>query len=111
MPWNRAEGDEMSVTVEDLLKLPSLLGAGVAAGKSGPILTVACGPTNSVRGAGYLSKSQKCGIPHDMVPREEALGGARKEAIAMAVEEGAIEETAEIIDMEDVPLACYPGNT
>ena len=29
----------------------------------------------------------------------------------MAVEAGAIEETVEIIDMEDVPLAYYPGNT
>ena len=47
----------------------------------------------------------------DVVPREEALAGARKEAIAMAVEAGAIEETVEIIDMEDVPLAYYPGNT
>lgn len=35
MPWSREEGDKMSVTVEDLLKLPSLLGAGVAAGRSG----------------------------------------------------------------------------
>ena len=29
----------------------------------------------------------------------------------MAVRAGAIAETVEIIDVEDVPLAYYPGNT
>ena len=29
----------------------------------------------------------------------------------MAVESGAIRETVEIIEVEDVPLAYYPGNT
>lgn len=50
-------------------------------------------------------------LDFDVVPRADALAQARKEAIAMAVEAGAIEETVEIIDMEDVPLAYYPGNT
>lgn len=50
-------------------------------------------------------------LDFDVVPREEALAQARKEAIAMAVDAGAVEETVEIIDVEDVPLAYYPGNT
>ena len=29
----------------------------------------------------------------------------------MAVQAGAMRETVEIIEMEDVPLAYYPGNT
>ena len=29
----------------------------------------------------------------------------------MAVQAGAIRETVEIIEVEDVPLAYYPGNT
>ena len=40
--------------------------------------------------------------------------GTRKrpvEAIELAVEAGAVRETVEIIEMEDVPLAYYPGNT
>ena len=50
-------------------------------------------------------------LDFDVVPREEALAQARKEAIAMAVDAGAVKETVEIIDVEDVPLAYYPGNT
>lgn len=48
---------------------------------------------------------------YDEIPREEALARAKEEAAAMAVAAGAIPETVEIIDMEDVPLAYYPGNT
>ena len=50
-------------------------------------------------------------IDYDKTPREEALAEAKREAIAMAVEAGAIAESVEIIDVEDVPLAYYPGNT
>lgn len=50
-------------------------------------------------------------VNYDEVPREEALARAKEEATAMAVAAGAIPETVEIIDMEDVPLAYYPGNT
>ena len=50
-------------------------------------------------------------IDYDKTPREEALNDAKREVIAMAVEAGAIAETVEIIDVEDVPLAYYPGNT
>jgi len=50
-------------------------------------------------------------IDYDKVPREEALTQAKAEAIEMAVQAGAIRETVEILDVEDVPLAYYPGNT
>lgn len=50
-------------------------------------------------------------VDYDELPREAALEKARGEAIALAVAAGAQEETVEIIDMEDVPLAYYPGNT
>ena len=36
---------------------------------------------------------------------------AKKEAIELAVAAGAVRKTVEIIEMEDVPLAYYPGNT
>ncbi|MCI8524754.1 MAG: hydantoinase/oxoprolinase family protein [Oscillospiraceae bacterium] len=45
------------------------------------------------------------------VPREEALSRARAEASRLAAEAGAIPGTVEIIDVEDVPLQYYPGNT
>ena len=48
---------------------------------------------------------------YDELPREQSLEKAKKEAIELAVEAGAVRETVEIIEMEDVPLAYYPGNT
>jgi N-methylhydantoinase A/oxoprolinase/acetone carboxylase beta subunit len=50
-------------------------------------------------------------IDYETLPREEAIEAAKKEAIQMAVDSGAAKETVEIIDVEDVPLAYYPGNT
>lgn len=50
-------------------------------------------------------------INYDEVPREKALADAKSEAAQMAVDAGAILHTVEIIDVEDVPLAYYPGNT
>ena len=50
-------------------------------------------------------------IDYNEIPRDEALVQARAEAIELAVSAGAIRETVEIIDMEDVPLQYYPGNT
>ncbi len=50
-------------------------------------------------------------IDYSETPREEALAKARAEAIELAVAAGAIRETVEIIDAEDVPLQYYPGNT
>ena len=48
---------------------------------------------------------------YDELPREQSLEKAKNEAIELAVEAGAVRETVEIIEMEDVPLAYYPGNT
>ena len=50
-------------------------------------------------------------IDYNELPREEALAKARADAIELAVAAGAIRETVEIIDAEDVPLQYYPGNT
>jgi N-methylhydantoinase A/oxoprolinase/acetone carboxylase beta subunit len=50
-------------------------------------------------------------ISYDEIPREQALEQAKKEATDLAVQSGAIRETVEIIDVEDVPLQYYPGNT
>ncbi len=50
-------------------------------------------------------------INYDELPRDEALAKAREEATELAVAAGAIRETVEIIDAEDVPLQYYPGNT
>ena len=36
---------------------------------------------------------------------------AKEEAAKLACEAGAVPDTIEIIDVEDVPLAYYPGNT
>ena len=50
-------------------------------------------------------------IDYDKIPRDQALAQARADAIELAVAAGAIRETVEIIDAEDVPLQYYPGNT
>ena len=50
-------------------------------------------------------------IDYNVSPRDEALAKARAEAVELAVAAGAIRETVEIIDAEDVPLQYYPGNT
>ncbi len=50
-------------------------------------------------------------INYDEIPREQALEQAKKDAIELAVTSGARRDTVEIIDIEDVPLAYYPGNT
>ena len=48
---------------------------------------------------------------YDELPREQSLEKAKQEAIELAVEAGAVRESVEIIEIEDVPLAYYPGNT
>ena len=50
-------------------------------------------------------------VDYDKTPRDAALAQARAEAVELAVAAGAIRETVEIIDAEDVPLQYYPGNT
>lgn len=46
-----------------------------------------------------------------LVPREKALEAARQSAVQAAIEAGAVPETIEIVEIEDVPLAYHPGNT
>lgn len=50
-------------------------------------------------------------VSFDKIPREKALENAKKIATNLALASGAKAETIEIIDVEDVPLAYYPGNT
>ena len=50
-------------------------------------------------------------IDYNQIPREQALEQAKADAVKLAVAAGAIEETVEIIEMEDVPLAYCAGNT
>ena len=50
-------------------------------------------------------------VSYDKTPRDKAIQNAKVEAVAMAVEAGAIREKVQIIEVEDVPLAYYPGNT
>ena len=47
----------------------------------------------------------------DAITREKALEAAKQEAVDMAVAAGALRETVQIIDVEDVPLSYYAGNT
>jgi len=50
-------------------------------------------------------------IDFNAVPREQAMEMVKQEAVELAVEAGAIRETVEIIDVEDVPLAYSTGKT
>jgi hypothetical protein len=50
-------------------------------------------------------------VSYDETPREQALELARKEAVEAAIHGGAKPETVEIVDIEDVPLQYYAGNT
>lgn len=50
-------------------------------------------------------------IDYDEIPREQALEQAKACAAQLAAEAGAIPDTVEIIEAEDVPLAYYAGNT
>ena len=59
----------------------------------------------------YLNDFLEQLINYDELPRDAALAKAKDDAAALAVEAGAIPETVEIIEVEDVPLAYYPGNT
>ncbi|MDO4266142.1 MAG: hydantoinase/oxoprolinase family protein [Eubacteriales bacterium] len=50
-------------------------------------------------------------IDYEKIPRDEALAKAKADAVEAAVAAGADRDTVEIIDIEDVPLQYYPGNT
>lgn len=70
------------------------------------------GAANAIGSA--ISKVSGCYealINYDELPRDQALELARNEAVKMAVQAGAIPETVEIVELEDVPLAYYAGNT
>jgi N-methylhydantoinase A/oxoprolinase/acetone carboxylase beta subunit len=47
---------------------------------------------------------------NENLSRDKALVEAKKEAIKIALDAGAKENTIEIVDVEDVPLAYHPGN-
>ena len=50
-------------------------------------------------------------VDYNQIPREQALAQAKQEAARLAAAAGAIPETVEIIEVEDVPLAYCVGNT
>ena len=50
-------------------------------------------------------------IDYNQIPRDQALEQAKEQAAKLAVDAGAIPETVEIIEVEDVPLAYCVGNT
>ncbi len=50
-------------------------------------------------------------VSYDEIPREEAIEKAKSEAIELAVASGAIRESVEIIDVEDIPLQYHSNNT
>lgn len=50
-------------------------------------------------------------VDYNVTPRDAALAQAKADAVELAVAAGAVRDSVEIIDMEDVPLAYYPGNT
>ena len=70
------------------------------------------GTANAIGSAiSKVSGTYEALIDYNELPREQALEKAKNEAIEMAVNAGAKRETVEIIEVEDVPLAYYPGNT
>ena len=70
------------------------------------------GTANAIGSAiSKVSGTYEALINYDELPREQALEQAKAEAVEMAVQAGAIRETVEIIEVEDVSLAYYAGNT
>lgn len=70
------------------------------------------GTANAIGSAiSKVSGTYEALINYDELPREQAIEKAKNEAVEMAVNAGAIRDTVEIIEVEDVPLAYYAGNT
>lgn len=46
----------------------------------------------------------------DAIPRDKALEQAKEEACNRVLKEGAIADSVEIVDVEEIPLAYLPGN-
>ena len=58
-----------------------------------------------------VSGTCDCLADYQQIPREQAMAQAREKAVELAVEAGAVRETVEIMEAEDIPLAYHPGNT
>lgn len=50
-------------------------------------------------------------VSYDEIPREQSMEAAKSEAIAKAVQAGAKVESVEIIEVDEVPLAYFAGNS
>lgn len=82
------------------------------AGASRTIMPEHFGCANAIGSAiSKVSGTYETLVDYDEIPRDEALEKAKEAAADMAAEAGAVRETVEIIDVEDVPLQYYPGNT
>ena len=108
--------DSMKISNEDIEVV--LVGGGSIilpkelAGTSSVLHPTHSGCANAIGSAiSKVSGNYEQHIDYDVLPREQALEQAKAEAIRMAVQAGAIESTVEIIEVEDVPLAYYPGHT
>ena len=66
---------------------------------------------HELAGTAEVDAPEQALVDYDVTPRDEALAAARAAAVEAAVEAGAVRDTVEIIDAEDVPLAYYPGHT
>lgn len=108
--------DSMKISNEDIQVV--LVGGGSIilpkelAGTSSVVHPAHSGCANAIGSAiSKVSGNYEQHIDYDVLPREQALEQAKAEAIHLAVQAGAIESTVEIIEVEDVPLAYYPGHT
>ncbi len=108
--------DAMKISNEDIEVV--LVGGGAIilpkelAGTSRVLNPAHSGCANAIGSAiSKVSGNYEKHIDYDVLPREQALEQAKAEAIQLAVQAGAIDSTVEIIEVEDVPLAYYPGHT
>lgn len=108
--------DKMKISNQDvdviLVGGGSLIVPEVLAGTSQVIKPMHSGVANAIGSAiSKVSGTYEQLVNYEEIPREEALEQAKQAAIALAVDAGAIKDSVEIIDVEDVPLAYYSGNT
>lgn len=72
-------------------------------------------PLGGVANAIGASISQVSGeygriYPYNQIPRDQAMADAKKKAIEAATESGADENTIEVVEVDEVPLAYHPEN-